>query len=283
MQTRLKQAGFSLFELIIVIVLIGIMATGAGMLITSPIDAYTDQVRRQLLVDQAEMALRQIARDVRQALPNSIRTTPVGAGWALEMVNTVDGARYRDEIGGAYGADTDILDFTGADDQFNFLGLLDLADLTGQRLVIYNTAPANIYSDAASGASLGIITPAATTLTLTTPPPGIEHHVTMGTPFQFSQQSPGQRAFIVSGPISYICDPASGRITRYINYAYTVGQPTPPAGAFEGPVVTQLAGCSINYTAGTAQRGGIITLEISLSDSGENITLMHQVHVDNVP
>ena len=32
MQTRLKQAGFSLFELIIVIVLIGIMATGAGML-----------------------------------------------------------------------------------------------------------------------------------------------------------------------------------------------------------------------------------------------------------
>jgi len=53
MQTRLKQAGFSLFELILVIVLIGIMATGAGMLITSPIDAYRDQVRRQLLVDQA--------------------------------------------------------------------------------------------------------------------------------------------------------------------------------------------------------------------------------------
>jgi MSHA biogenesis protein MshO len=48
-------------------------------------------------------------------------------------------------------------------------------------------------------------------------------------------------------------------------------------------VVTQLSGCSINYTAGTAQRGGIITLQISLSDSGENITLMHQVHVDNVP
>ncbi len=283
MQTRLKQAGFSLFELILVIVLIGIMATGAGMLITSPIDAYSDQVRRQLLVDQAEMALRQIARDVRLALPNSVRTTPVGAGWALEMVNTTDGARYRDEIGGVYLADTDILDFSGTDDQFNFLGLLDLADLTGQRLVIYNTAPANIYSDAASGASLGIITPAATTLTLTAPPPGIEHHVTMSTPFQFSQQSPGQRAFVVNGPISYICNPASGRITRYINYAYTVAQPTPPAGAVEGPVVTQLTGCSINYTAGTAQRGGIITLEISLSDSGENITLMHQVHVDNVP
>ncbi|MCZ6668077.1 MAG: type II secretion system protein [Gammaproteobacteria bacterium] len=283
MQIQLKQAGFSLFELILVIVLLGIMASGAGLLITSPIDAYIDQVRRQLLVDQAEMALRQIARDVRRALPNSIRTTSVGAGWALEMVNTSDGARYRDEIGGVYLADTDILNFTSTDDQFNFLGLLDLADLTGQRLVIYNTAPANIYSDAASGASLGIITPAATTLTLTAPPPGIENHIAMSTPFQFSQQSPGQRAFFVDGPISYICDPAIGRITRYSNYAYTAAQPAPPAGAAQGPVVTQLAGCSINYTAGTAQRGGIITLEISLSDSGESITLLHQVHVDNVP
>jgi len=289
MHPRSKQAGFSLFELILVIVLLGIMATGAGMLITSPVDAYIDQVRRQLLVDQAEMALRQIARDVRRALPNSIRTTPVGAGgWALEMVNTSDGARYRDEIGGVYLAGTDILNFTSTDDQFNFLGLLDLADLTGQRLVIYNTAPANIYSDATSGASLGIITPAATTLTLTAPPPGIENHIAMSTPFQFSQQSPGQRAFFVDGPISYICTPGNGRITRYSNYAYTAAQPIPlagipPVGAPEGPVVTQLTGCSINYTAGTAQRGGIITLEITLGDSGESITLLHQVHVDNVP
>jgi MSHA biogenesis protein MshO len=285
MQTRLKQAGFSLFELIIVIVLLGIMATGAGMLITSPIDAYTDQVRRQLLVDQAEMALRQIARDVRRALPNSIRTTPVGAGWALEMVNTVDGARYRDEIGGVFTAGTDILDFTGADTEFNFLGQLNFTApvVLGatQRLVIYNTAPTNIYSDAFLGSNPGIITPAGTSLSLSIN--GIEHHLIMAPPFQFSQQSPGQRAFIVDGPISYICNPASGRITRYVNYAYTVAQPTPPAGAAEGPVVTQLSGCSINYTAGTAQRGGIITLQISLSDSGESITLLHQVHVDNVP
>ena len=143
MFTRSRQAGFSLFELIIVIVLLGIMAGGAGLLITTPVDAYNDQVRRQLLVDQAEMALRQIARDVRRALPNSIRTTAVGAGWALEMVNTIDGARYRDETGGVFTADTDILDFTDADTEFNFLGQLNLTPplLLGanQRLVIYNT------------------------------------------------------------------------------------------------------------------------------------------------
>jgi len=287
---RSRQAGFSLFELILVIVLLGIMASGAGLLITSPIDAYSDQVRRQLLVDQAEMALRQIARDVRRALPNSIRTTPVGAGWALEMVNTSDGARYRDEAGVNFSAATYILDFTSADTEFNFLGSLNLpAPSTlsaNQRLVIYNTAPANIYNDAVGGASLGIITPSGTMMGLTELTMGgeVEHHLVLDTPFQFSQQSPGQRLFIVDGPISYICNPATGRITRYSGYDYSVAQPTaaPPTGS-AGPLVTQLIACSIDYTAGTAQRGGIVTLDITLSDSGESVTLLHQVHVDNVP
>ena len=286
MGTRPGQTGFSLFELIIVIVLLGIMAGGAGLLITTPVDAYNDQVRRQLLVDQAEMALRQIARDVRRALPNSIRTTAVGAGWALEMVNTIDGARYRDETGGVYSANTDILEFSSADTEFNFLGQLNFTPPlvlgANQRLVIYNTAPTNIYSDAVLGPNPGIVTPAGTSLSLSNN--GIEHHIVMAPAFQFSQQSPGQRAFIIDGPISYICDPLSQRITRYHNYAYSIGQPTTaPAGSVEGPLVTQLVACSINYTAGTAQRGGIITLEISLSDSGESIRLLHQVHVGNVP
>ena len=195
MPTRSIQAGFSLFELIVVIVLLGVMATGAGMLITTPIDAYNDQVRRQFLLDQAEMALRQIARDVRRALPNSIRTTPVGAGWALEMVNTIDGARYRDEAGTGFTADTDILDFTSADDEFNFLGLLNSTSLAaGQRLVIYKTAPGKMYNDAVSGADPGIITPAATALTLSVN--GSENHIVMLPSFQFAQQSPGQRAFV---------------------------------------------------------------------------------------
>ena len=282
-----KQAAFTLLELITVIVLLGVLAAGAGLLITTPIDAYNDQLRRQQLVDQAEMALRQIARDVRRALPNSIRTSTVGAGWALEMVNTIDGARYRDEIGGVFVNDTDILGFSASDSDFNFLGQFNFLSIgavaASQRLVIYNTIPANIYSDAVLSPNPGIITPAATTLTLSNN--GIEHHINMNPAFQFLQQSPAQRAFIVDGPISYICNPGTGRITRYSNYAYQIAQPTvAPGGAQNGPVVTQASGCSINYTAGTPQRGGILTFQIVLDDStGESISLLHQVHVENVP
>ena len=93
MNSRPSQAGFSLIELIVVVILLGLLAAGGGLLVLRPIEAYDDIVRRQQLVDQGELALRQIARDVRRALPNSIRIARVGARFALELVTTVDGAK----------------------------------------------------------------------------------------------------------------------------------------------------------------------------------------------
>ncbi len=285
-----RQQGFSLVELIVVVILIGLLAVGGGLLILQPIEAYDAQVRRQQLVDQGEMALRQIARDVRRALPNSIRVTAVGTGWAVEMVNTIDGARYRDEVGGDFTSVDDTLDFGAADDNFNLLGNfndLGMGLLTGgERLVIYNTSAVAIYGDAAANNNPGIVTTAGTAITLApTAPPSDdpEQRINLAPPFEFAQQSPGQRVFVVDGPTSYICNPATGRITRYTGYAFSVAQPTPPVGGTSDDVVSRLSGCNMSYDPGTAQRGGILTVEINIDDSGEAVNLLHQIHVVNVP
>ena len=291
-----RQSGFSLLELILVIVLLGVLAGGAGLLITRPIEAYNDQLRRQQLVDQGEMALRQIARDVRRALPNSIRinTSAIPGGWALEMVNTIDGARYRDEPGGLFLAASDWLDFSTADTDFNLLGQFHSLSAsatawpTNRRLVIYNTAPTDIYVDINSGSGAGIVSSAGTAITLSNN--GIEHHIEMIPAFRFTQQSPGQRIFVIDGAISYACDPSTNNIIRYDNYAYqTVQQVTNAALAGltnvqSGVVVSQLDSCEIRYAPGTTQRGSLVSLQINLADAtGEGISLYHQVHVVNVP
>jgi len=289
MKARASQAGFSLVELIVVVVLLGVLASGTGLLITRPIEAYEAQVRRQQLVDQGEMALRQIARDVRRALPNSIRITAVGAGSALEMVNTVDGARYRDEFGGAYTVDPNfVLDFASADMVFNLLGPLrnPAAFNANNRLVIYNTS-VNIYTEAVGVDNQGIITPAGISLGLNNLGAGLtrEDQITLSAPFLFTQQSPGQRAFFVDSSTSYICDPAGSQILRYAGYGFLAAQPTAAAdfGVASGKVVSELSSCNFSYSAGSAQRGGILTIEIAISDSGETVNLLHQIHVVNVP
>ncbi len=288
---RRPQRGFSLLELITVVVLLGILAGGAGLLITRPIEAYDAQVRRQQLVDQGEMALRQIALEVRRALPNSVRVTAAGSGDALELVPTLDGARYRDEGGGVVNTAADILDFTGVDREFNLLGSFgsfgDGDDLDGeQRLVIYNTsatAPNNIYADAAENDASGIVTPNDIDVAFTAlGPPSNELRVTLDADFEFTQQSPGQRIFVIDEPVSYVCDPATGLIMRHSGYGFIAGQPAAPGGDSDR-VVSQLSSCEITYEAGTSQRGGIVTVEITISAGNESIDLLHQIHVENVP
>ena len=285
MKTPTRQSGFSLIELITVVVILGVLAAGGGLLITRPIEAYDDLVRRQELVDQGEMALRQIARDIRRALPNSVRVD--GTGQAVEMFNTVDGARYRDENQTATGDPSDILEFTTADASFNLLGTLNNPATfnAAYRLAIYNTVANTLYADAAANGTSGVITPDTSTLAFaaSTNYPA-EHQITLSAAFQFSQESPGQRVFFVDAPISYVCDTANRRIVRYRGYSISAAQPVPPPNdGTTDTVISELSSCSMAYAAGTAQRGGVLTLQIGIDDSGETINLLHQVHVVNVP
>src|SRR5215210_3821295 len=117
-----RQGGVTLIEMVIVITITAIIAGGVAVFISRPFESYIDASRRAELTDIADTALRRMTRDVRTALPNSIRITTVAGVTYLEYLQTSGGARYRaqaDSVGAG-----NILDFTVADASFDVLGTM---------------------------------------------------------------------------------------------------------------------------------------------------------------
>jgi len=257
--------GFTLIELIVVIVIVGILSALGGQFIVAPVTGYVDLSRRARLVDQAEMALRRMQRDIRHALPNSIRVT----GNYMEMLQTEDGGRYRrypDPVSGG-----DILDFSVADTSFDVLGSLTRLPSEEQHLVVYNVSAAGMTGNAYAALADNRAAIAATSTI---------DRIDLSPGFQFANASPTQRFFVVDGPVTYACE--NGRLNRYDSYTVSPAQPTTGMGA--AALVTRgISDCEFTYDPGATQRAGLVTMRLTLEEQGEQITLLHQVHVVNAP
>lgn len=58
--------GFTLIELVIVMVIVSILATMTTDIMIKPVKSYIDLERRSTLVNSAEIAIRRIQRDIRR-------------------------------------------------------------------------------------------------------------------------------------------------------------------------------------------------------------------------
>lgn len=280
--------GFTLVELVITIALSTIVVSFMAMFISGPVASYTDQSRRAELVDLAENSLRRIARDVRRALPNSVRLNSSGSIVALELLSTADGARYRDRP--PPGDPAKRLRFSAADDAFNSIGsfrnITKPFSSNGHYLSIYNVGVpgADAYN------LTDVITPPGTQIDIVADAIPGEDNVQISPAFQFAFASPGQRMFLVDGPVSYLCDDVAGTLVRYSGYAITSDQADrnsdaelAAAGADATLISNRVSNCDMAYAPGTSQRAGLVSIGLAVTNTGETVSLLHQIHVDNVP
>jgi len=260
----MRRAGFTLVEMVVVIAVTAIISAAVAVFIKLPVQGYTDAARRAEMTDIADTALRRIGRDLRLALPNTVRVT---GGNTIEILLTRTGGRYRTEGPG------DELNFAAADSSFQQLG--PFATGAGQaivpnadRVAIYNLGitGANAYAGENTALITGTVA-ATSTISIV--------------PKQFPFESPGNRFQVIEGPVSYVC--SGGNLTRYWGYAIQAVPPASLAGAQSALLASNVASCAFDYNPGVTARAGLIALTLVITESGESIRLYHEVHVSNVP
>jgi MSHA biogenesis protein MshO len=294
---RHPEGGVTLIELVVAIVVVGIIVAAVAFFVF-PVRQSVDLTVRAELTDIADNALQRVARDVRRALPNSVRVN--GTGQYLEFLEVRSAGRYRGEGGGSSGGTdcdnddvalgtpgNDLLSFdTVADQCFKTIGKLAVAPVAGDFLVLNNHGPG--FAGQNAYATSGTLNRAAISA-VNTAETGRDRISFAPTTFQRDlHDSPGKRFYAVSGPVTYGC--AGATMTRYQGYAIDADQnnTSPPSGGTSAPIAGNVVSCAFDYSPNVSPQIGLLTLRLTLAKprsdgSLERVSLYHAVHVSNIP
>jgi MSHA biogenesis protein MshO len=278
-----RARGFTLTEAIIVIVITGIISAVVAVFMVKPVQGYFDATRRAQLSDLADTALRRMTRDLRLALPNSVRITSAGGSVYLEFLLTRGGGRYRAELDAGGGGD--VLEFGAASAPYRFdvIGQMPAVVAGSDSVAVFNLGPGFGSADAYQGSASNLRSVTAVGAS----------QITVSPNTAFPQQSPAYRFQVVEGPVSYECAPNAGNpplgtLTRYSGYPVTAAQPTAFAGGGSALLANDVAACAFTYSPNAvAERNGVVGLTLTLTQTTpggpESVTLFQEAHVSNVP
>lgn len=296
-----RGTGFTLVEMIITITILGVVSAVLAVFIQRPVEGYFDSVRRAELVDVADTALRRLGRDLRRAVPNSVRVAGAcgGANCYLEFLPTTSGGRYRAAGEGTNhcaAATTTLFDSlafsSDVDTCFEILGP-PLAFAAGDQIVIGN------WGNAGSSAYEGNTTAGHVRRAYAGAAGAGLQSVVLASANPLPLESPSRRFQVISAAeqaVTYACEgvgitggDGTGTLTRYWGYGIEPAQPD-AAAEFDGSsalIAENLSACNIVYgslaVSNPYTRNGLVQIVVAITRDDETINLYHEIHVDNLP
>ena len=267
-----------MIELIIVIILLSIISAVASVFIKPAIDAYLASIRRAELSDTADTATRRMARDIRTALPNSLRTYPDRQ--CLEFIPTKTGARYR--IAPGANGNGDALDFNVPDESFDMLG--DISSLpvnqriaSGDLIAVYNLGISGADAYLGDNTAKVVSVSSVSSVSQGSGRP-VETRITIA-PTMFPLASASNRFQVIPGEekvVAYVC--SAGNLHRTPRTEFSGSCPA------TGPILArQVSACNFDYSGLDLQRSALVRIVLQLSQANETVSLLHEIHVNNTP
>jgi len=255
-----RQPGFTLVELVMVIVLLAIVATISVQFVSLSTRGALDVGARQQRALQAVVVSEQVSRELRNAFPNSIRIS----GNCLEWI-PIEAATTYIRLGGPDFDRIPVVPFAKAPE-------------AGNRVIVYGYggSPDDLY---AVDSGRGPISSPIQSIDSGVSPP----EIVLESDHRFNGQSPEHRLYVVGEPIS-LCQ-AGSFLRRYSDYGFNTSQPIPPAGTGAVLAANLTGPVEFDYSPGTLERGAILRFAFTLNDpAGDETTPVSQeVQIRNVP
>ena len=270
---RFRAAGFTLIELVVVIVILGMVSVGFARFIGIGAEIYVDAVGRDQMISQTRFMLERLTRELREALPNSVRVGVQGNIHCIEFVPIVASSSYVDIPVAPEAASNSMTLVQHA-----------VSGISPSRIAIYPLTSNDVYGANPATATTGNV------FNLNTAPTAGTGTVvaTLNNFVRFDGDSPTQRYYLVNNAVSYCVDVTanSGQVRRYADYWPPVsGQEMPPSGV-TGVLMgenIQTGSTPFSYATATLVANAVVQLTFRIVRNDEQIDFHHEVHLVNVP
>ncbi|WP_144392395.1 prepilin-type N-terminal cleavage/methylation domain-containing protein [Pleionea sediminis] len=269
METTQKTNGFSLIELVIVIVLLSVVTLTVTTIFTDTTENYLQSEERLSMASSSRLAVERISREIREAMPNSVRVS--SNNLCVEFVPILAATQY--ETLPTSTADTS-LRIIEADASTELSGLS-----TSSLFVMVIPLNSSEVYDTSSGhvATVSAFSKLGSNIT----------EVTISST-QFLRESPQRRIFFVSEPVSFCVD--GSNLNRYESYGFSLSQPFPSAMGAANLIINKVLSSNngnpvsvFTYSSGALNRSGILLMNLLFQGRNEVIQLDHEVHIRNFP
>jgi MSHA biogenesis protein MshO len=251
--TGIRASGFTLIELITVIVLLSILATiGTGFVVKTT-EAYQRTQTRALLVNTSRQALERMTRQLRIALPYSVRVT--NSGSCLEFMPIAAGGNY----------------FNPVPDNENFAGAT--ATIAASPVTIDFGNAVHVVIGAMSAAEIY----GATAVSREGYAGG---NITLNVAKRWQRNSINRRYYLLDNPQAFC---VVGDVLRFYQGINVASTNVDVAGASDIIARNVSAATPFALAAGSENRNTAIIISMDFSSGGETINFTQRVLIRNVP
>lgn len=281
---RAKQRGFTLVELIMVIVVLAIVATVTTSYLGIGAQMYVESSDRDRLLSQSRFAVERLTRELRSALPNSVRTHTSASQQCVEFTPVLVATRYASLP--LFTAESELALF-GLSEQWADLASNEVRYGTeGLRVYVYATTKSQIYQATETNPgvffALDSTAPNPDPYDITANASGFDIRLKFANSALFSRASPSKRLYVVPQPIAY-CALATGQLIRHSQYGFSSGTPVFGTGVLmaEGVNFNQ---SSFSVDDAVLSRNSVVHVVLAFTSAfGDDLFFNQEVHVPNVP